>query len=95
MPISRNDVEYVARLARLDLTPQEKIRFEKQLGSIIAYIDQLNESDTEDVPATSHVLPLRNIFREDELLASLPQISALANAPSKKDGFFRVPKVIG
>jgi aspartyl-tRNA(Asn)/glutamyl-tRNA(Gln) amidotransferase subunit C len=95
MPISRNDVEYVARLARLDLTPQEKIIFEKELGSILTYIDQLNESDTEEVAPTSHLLTLKNVFREDKLLTSLPQATALANAPSKKDGFFRVPRVIG
>lgn len=95
MPISRKDVEYVARLARLDLTPQEKITFEKELGSIIAYVDQLNQSDTEDVPATSHLLPVKNVFRKDKLSASLTQTTALANAARKKDGFFRVPKVIG
>ena len=95
MPISRNDVEYVARLARLELTSEEKTRFERELGSIIAYVDQLNQSDTKDVPPTSHLLPVQNVFRQDKLLGSLTQTTALANAPRKKDGFFRVPRVIG
>ena len=95
MPITLKDVEYVANLSKLELSSQEKIRFQSELDSIIKYIDQLNELNTEDVPITSHVVPLENVFREDRVLPSLPQDKALSNAPKKKDGFFRVPKVIG
>jgi aspartyl-tRNA(Asn)/glutamyl-tRNA(Gln) amidotransferase subunit C len=95
MPITIKDVEYVANLAKLELSDEEKRRFQKELDNIIKYIDQLNELDTTNVPITSHVTFLQNIFREDEVLPSLSPDQALANAPEKKDGFFRVPRVIG
>ena len=89
------DVEYVANLAKLELSEEEKKRFQKELDNIIKYIDQLNELDTENVPITSHVTLLQNVLREDKILPSLSPDEALANAPEKKDGFFRVPRVIG
>ena len=95
MPITLKDVEYVANLAKLELSEEEKKRFQKELDNIIKYIDQLNELDTTNVPITSHVTFLQNVFREDEVLPSLSPDQALANAPEKKDGFFRVPRVIG
>ncbi len=95
MPITTKDVEYVANLAKLELSEEEKKRFQKELDNIITYIDQLNELDTENVPITSHVALLQNVFREDKVLPSLSPDQALANAPEKKDGFFRVPRVIG
>jgi aspartyl-tRNA(Asn)/glutamyl-tRNA(Gln) amidotransferase subunit C len=94
MPITLKDVEYVANLAKLELSEEEKKRFQKELDGIIKYIDQLNELDTENVPITSHVFPLQNVLRKDEVLPSLSPNEALANAPEKKDGFFKVPKVI-
>ena len=95
MSITLKDVEYVADLAKLELTQEEKIKFQKELDNIIKYIDQLNELNTDNVPITSHVIPLKNVLREDKVLPSLAQDKALANAPQKKDGFFKVPKVIG
>jgi len=95
MAITLKDVEYVADLAKLELTQEEKIKLQKELDNIIKYIDQLNELNTDNVPITSHVVPLKNVLREDKVLPSLAQDKALANAPQKKDGFFRVPKVIG
>ncbi len=95
MPITIKDVEYVANLAKLELSDDEKTRFQKELDNIIKYIDQLNKLDTTNVPITSHVTLLQNVFREDKVLPSLSPDQALANAPEKKDGFFRVPKVIG
>ena len=95
MPITIKDVEYLANLAKLELSEEEKRRFQKELDNIIEYIDQLNELDTEDVPVTSHVTLLQNALREDKILPSLSPDEALANAPEKKDGFFRVPRVIG
>ena len=94
MAITLKDVEYVADLAKLELSQKEKVKFQKELDNIIKYIDQLNELNTENIPITSHVVPLQNVFRGDRVLPSLTQDKALANAPKKKDGFFRVPKVI-
>ena len=88
------DINHVAMLARLNLTDDEKEQFEKQVGSIINYIDKLNELDTSSIEPTAHVLPISNVFREDELKTSLPREKALQNAPEKDDGFYRVPKII-
>lgn len=88
------EVEHVARLARLELSEPEKERMRAQLDSILSYIDKLNELDTSAVEATSHVLPLTNVFREDEVRPSLSQEESLANAPDRHDLFFRVPKIL-
>ena len=88
------EIDHVALLARLKLNDEEKRLFSKQVGSIIEYVDKLNELDIDDVEPTAHVLPIKNVFREDELNASLPREKALQNAPRKHDGFYRVPKII-
>ncbi|MGB2768550.1 MAG: Asp-tRNA(Asn)/Glu-tRNA(Gln) amidotransferase subunit GatC [Candidatus Zixiibacteriota bacterium] len=95
MPITLKDVEYVAKLARLELSPEEKVTFQRELDKIIKYIDQLNQLDTKNVPVTLQVIPLQSVLREDKILPSLSADQALANAPRKREGFFRVPKVIG
>ncbi|MGA1794300.1 MAG: Asp-tRNA(Asn)/Glu-tRNA(Gln) amidotransferase subunit GatC [bacterium] len=92
--ITGKQVEYVADLAYLDLSEEEKELFTHQLDSILAYMDKLNQLDTTGIEPTSHVLPMTNVFREDEVQPSLPMENALANAPDRKDGFFRVPRVI-
>lgn len=94
MKITKEQVEYVAGLAQLELSEEEKETFTHQLDSILSYMDKLNELDTENIEPTSHVLPIHNVFREDEVKPSLPLEEALANAPDPKDGFFRVPRVI-
>ncbi len=94
MKITMQEVEHVARLARLELSEAEKQRMRAQLDSILSYIDKLNELDTSAVEPTSHVLPLTNVFREDEIRPSLSQEEALANAPDRHDFFFRVPKIL-
>ncbi len=94
MAISIKDVEYVAGLAKLELSEKEKKKFQKELDNIIKYIDQLKEVNTEGIPPTSRVIPMENVLREDEVLKSLSQDEALANAPEKEDGYFKVPKVI-
>lgn len=88
------EIDHVALLARLELKDEEKELFSKQVGSIIEYMDKLDELDIDDVEPTAHVLPIKNVFREDELRASLPREKALQNAPRKYDGFYRVPKII-
>lgn len=92
--ITKQDVEYVAKLARLKLSEKEKEKFAKQLDQILKYVDKLNESDTEKVKPTSHVLPLKNVFRKDKIGKSLKVEKVLENAPEKTRGFFKVPKVI-
>ncbi len=87
-------IEHIALLARLHLSEEEKKLFSDQVGSIIQYIDKLNELDTTDVEPTAHVLPVKNVFREDRLKPSLPQEKVLQNAPEKSDHFFSVPKII-
>lgn len=94
MEITIKDVEYVARLARLKLTHDEKEKYARQLGDILNYINKLNELDTSKVEPTSHVISLSNVFREDKVRESLPAEEILSNAPQKSRGFFRVKKVI-
>ncbi len=94
MKITIKEVEHVARLARLELTEEEKERMRAQLDSILSYIDKLNELDTSGVEPTSHVLPMTNVFREDEVRPSLSQEEALANAPDPHDLFLRVPRIL-
>jgi len=88
------EIEYIAMLARLRLTEEEKGSFSRQLRDIISYINKLNRLDTSDVEPTSHVLPLRNVFREDRQDISTERDRILANAPSRKEGFYKVPKII-
>lgn len=88
------DVAYVAKLARLALSDEEIKRLGRQLNDILGYISKLNKVDTEHVEPTSHVLPLQNVERADEVKSSLPIDETLKNAPSKEGNFFKVPKVI-
>jgi len=95
MAISREDVEHIAKLARLQLTEEEVKRFQIELGKIIEYFDQLKKLDTENVPPMTHAVPLENVLREDQVKESLPHEEALQNAPEKKESYFQVPKVVG
>lgn len=92
--IDEKQVERVAKLARLKLTPEELTRFSAQLSHILGYIDELNRVDTSNVAPMSHPLDLTNVFREDATTPSLPRDAALANAPQQRDGFFLVPPVL-
>jgi aspartyl-tRNA(Asn)/glutamyl-tRNA(Gln) amidotransferase subunit C len=94
MKITEKEVLYVAELARLELSPDEVDRFTTQLNGILEYMDQLNELDTSAVEPTSHVFPLKNVLREDEVGHSLPLDEVLANAPEHDKGHFVVPKII-
>lgn len=94
MKITRKEVEYVAHLARLELTPEEAEQFTGQLGQILEYFDKLKELDTRAIEPTSHAVPMANAFREDQVQESYDQETALKNAPAREDGFFRVPKII-
>jgi len=92
--LSTSDVEYVAKLARLEVTEAEKEKFTAQLNDILLYIDKLNELDTQGVAPMSHAIAVTNAFREDKIAESLGTQKALANAPDARGEFFRVPKVI-
>ena len=93
--ISKKDVEYIARLAHLEIDEQDKEVFTNQLGAILDYIDQLNQLETEGVEATAYTVPMKNVFREDRIATSLSREKALANAPDQREGQFRVPPIIG
>ena len=92
--ISRQDVEHVARLARLELNDDELERMREQLNAILGYIDKLRELDITNVEPTSHAVPLVNVMREDEVVPCLPQDQMLANAPDRVGELFRVPRII-
>jgi len=92
--ITIKEVEHVANLARLEFNEEEKKKLAEQLGKILDYIDQLNKLDTTNVEPTSHVIPVRNVVRQDVAKTSFTQEEALANAPSNVNGLFEVPKII-
>ncbi|MBI5867813.1 MAG: Asp-tRNA(Asn)/Glu-tRNA(Gln) amidotransferase subunit GatC [candidate division Zixibacteria bacterium] len=97
MPISPEDVAHTAKLAQLELTEAEIERFCRELGRITEYMAQLSEAITGDEPSEP-VLPLiknAQALRDDVVVPSFDQKTALSQAPDSKDGFFRVPKVIG
>jgi aspartyl-tRNA(Asn)/glutamyl-tRNA(Gln) amidotransferase subunit C len=98
MPITQSEVEKIAELANLELTPGEKHSFSVQLAAIVEYIDQLNELDTSSVKPWQHrsagAAVTSYATREDRVAPSLGQEKALENAPDPADGHFRVPRVI-
>jgi aspartyl-tRNA(Asn)/glutamyl-tRNA(Gln) amidotransferase subunit C len=91
MPISRDEVLHVARLARLALTDDEIERLTDELGAILDGVGVVSELDLADVQPTSHPLDLVNVWADDEPQPSLPLEDVLANAPEAEDGLFRVP----
>ena len=91
MAISRDEVLHVARLARLALTDEEVERLGAQLSAILEAVGKVGELDLEGVEPTSHPLELANVWAADEPQPSLSQEEALANAPDREGGFFRVP----
>ena len=91
MAITRDEVLHVAKLARLELSEEEVERFGAQLSAILEAVGKVSELDLEDVEPTAHPLELVNVWAEDEPRPSLSAEDALANAPEREDGFFRVP----
>jgi aspartyl-tRNA(Asn)/glutamyl-tRNA(Gln) amidotransferase subunit C len=88
------DVKYVARLARIALSPDEEKKIGSQLGHILGYIEKLRELDVTNVEPTAHAVPLINVMRADEIHPSLPHDEALRNAPRQAGGLFIVPKIV-
>ena len=94
MAVSREEVRYIARLARLRFSREEEERLTGQLSRILDYMDKLEELDTSGVPPMSHVLDEANVFRSDDAEQRIQRERALAQAPEADEQFFRVPKVI-
>lgn len=94
-PLTRADVEHVARLARLALSDAEVESLTSELASILEHAASVSALDTADVPPTSHPLPLRNVLRPDEAHQGLDRSDVLAQAPATDDNRFRVPRIFG
>jgi aspartyl-tRNA(Asn)/glutamyl-tRNA(Gln) amidotransferase subunit C len=88
------DIEHVARLARLELTDEEKARLRDQLGVILENAAKVSEVATDDVPPTAYAIPRSNVLRPDEIRPSLTTEEVLSNAPEVEDDRFKVPKVV-
>ncbi len=93
MKLTPEVVRHVAELARLELSEAEIQRYTEQLSAILDYAERIQAVDTGQVPPTPYVLPRVNVLRDDEPEPSLPVEEALANAPDREDGFFRVPAI--
>jgi aspartyl-tRNA(Asn)/glutamyl-tRNA(Gln) amidotransferase subunit C len=94
MPIDRATVDHVARLARLDLGPEERSRMQEELSHILEHAEKIQVLDLDGVEPTSHAIPITNALRADGVEPSLAQSEALANAPDAEDGRFKVPRII-
>ena len=92
--IEKQDVEYLAKLAKLELNETQKALFLKQLNDILAFFHQLNELDTEDIEPTSYILPSSNLFHDDIPRPSLPQKTVLSLTRHQKNGYIRVPRIL-
>jgi aspartyl-tRNA(Asn)/glutamyl-tRNA(Gln) amidotransferase subunit C len=93
--ISRDEVAHLARLARLAVTEDELTLFAGQLDVILQSVATVGEVAADDIPPTSHAVPLVNVFRQDVVRPGLTQQQALAAAPAAEDGRFRVPRILG
>ena len=94
MKISREEVEHVARLARLAMHPDELDALTGEMDAILGYVEKLNELETDDIIPTAHAVPMENAFREDLVRPSIGVEKALLNAPDRDGSCFKVPKVI-
>ena len=93
MSLSREEMKKVAKLARLEFADVDLARLQPQLSSILDYVAQLQQLNTEDVEPLAHPLPIQNAFREDTPIPSLSVDEALANAPQRIGDYFGVPAV--
>jgi aspartyl-tRNA(Asn)/glutamyl-tRNA(Gln) amidotransferase subunit C len=95
MSISRQDIEKVALLARLQLTDDELSKMTAELAQIVSYVDQLGEVNTDGIDPMAHAIEIANVFRRDAVVESLPREEALANAPHRDERGYLVPAVLG
>ncbi len=91
--ISKDDVRHVAKLAELEFNEKDVEKITSQLDRILDHVAKISKVDTEGVPPTSHVLDIKNVFREDEAKQSVTQEAALKNAPDEENKGFKVPKI--
>lgn len=91
--ITIKDVEHVAKLARLELTEDEKAKYAKQLGDVLMYVEQMNEVDTSDVEPLAHAVDFCNVMREDKIHYDCTKEELMKNAPEEENGYFKVPKI--
>lgn len=94
MAISKETVRYVANLCRIELDDKELGNFTKQLDRILEYVHKLKKIDVKNLEPTSHVLAMKNVYREDRVKDSLPASEAIDNAPAKEGNLFKVKKII-
>lgn len=94
MKITDETVDYVAALAKLSLNEEQREKAKEDLGRILSYMDSMNELNTDEIEPMSHAFPITNVFREDVVTNGDNREALLANAPSKKDGCFLVPKTV-
>ncbi len=94
MKLTREQVAHIAELARLSLTDQEVALYQEQLSAVLEYAERLQALDTEAIPPTATVLPVRNVMRADESRPAMAREDILANAPETQDGCFRVQAVL-
>jgi len=91
--ITIKDVEHVAKLARLELTEEEKAKYAKQLGDVLMYVEQMNEVDTSNVKPLAHSVDFCNVMREDKIHYDCTKEALMKNAPEEENGYFKVPKI--
>lgn len=94
MEVTRDVVDYLADLAKLELTGEEKKKVEENFKNMLEFFKALNQLDTASVEPMSHAMPLKNVFREDKVLPSLDRQDILSNTKYKKNGCFVVPKTL-
>jgi len=92
---TREQIDYVARLARIELSDEERELFGSQLASVLAYVEKLDELDTAAIEPMTHVTGLHSVFRDDDVQPSTPRDTMLANAPATACGCYLVPKILG
>lgn len=95
MEITEKDVEHIASLAHLEFDDETKKDMTTQLKKILAYIEKLDELDTSKIKPTSHVIPLQNVFKDDQMKSVLDRKNSFKNAPQFDKGHYQVPKIIG
>jgi aspartyl-tRNA(Asn)/glutamyl-tRNA(Gln) amidotransferase subunit C len=88
------DIDHVAKLARIALTPEERAQFARQLGDVLASIERLKQVDVSGVEPTAHAFPVENVWADDVPQPGLPAAAALCNAPAQRDQMVVVPKVV-
>lgn len=94
MKIQKDEVEHIAELARIKLNDQEKEKYAEELSAILDYVEELEKAPTDEIKTIDQITDLKNIARQDEVVASLTNDDVLLNAPEKQDGFIKVRQIL-